>query len=105
MVAGMFLVVLALWLTWGSWPRRVAKAYCCGCRGKEERMNAEGKQLVDDGREQAKLSQEKKANSRTGLVEGQRAGVELEYQMAWEIPRRVRRAFHELNSQSLTICN
>jgi hypothetical protein len=60
-------------------------------------MIAKGKQSVDDGTEQAKLSQEKKANSRTGLVEGQRAGVELEYSMAWEIPRRVRRASHELN--------
>ena len=89
---GMVLVVLMLWLALGKWPRRMAKAHCC-CRRKAGLT--ENGELSVETRTEDIHSQEKSSNSRTGLAEGQKAGVELENTMAWKIPH-VCRASHEL---------
>jgi hypothetical protein len=91
MAAGMVLLVLVLWLTLGKWPRRMAKAHCCCYRRK---VVENGEESVNDGRKNAK-GQEEKSNCLTSLVEGQKAGVELEYTMAWKIPQAHVRASHD----------
>lgn len=81
-VAGVVVVVLVLWLTLGKWPRRFAKAHCCCYRKKAGLIIENAEEPV---RAEEAKGEEKKLNSRTGLVAGQKADVELDYMVAWEI--------------------